>query len=160
MKIYFYGVGARRFTIKKVLNGAIKYLGQPSKQLEMSLSLVSQEEIRSLNKQFRNVDSVTDVLSFPSIDNPERKVLDFGSFSMDAINPETNRINLGDVIICLDRAKEQAVSYGHSLKRELCFLALHGMLHLLGYDHMTETDEKQMFSLQENILSSLGIERK
>lgn len=159
MTIYFSNVGCIRFTIKKLLQGALKYLGQPFNDVEMSVSFVSQEEIQKLNRESRSVDSVTDVLSFPTIDNPERNVLDVNTFSVDALNPETGKLNLGDVVICLDRAKEQAESYGHSLKRELCFLALHGTLHLLGYDHMNEQDEKQMFALQEEILDKMHITR-
>ena len=139
--------------------GYVRYLGQPANEIEMSLSFVSPEEIKGLNKQYRNVDAVTDVLSFPTVDNPERKVLSADSFAVDSISPETGRLNIGDVIICHDRAKEQAAEYGHSLKRELCFLSLHGLLHLLGYDHMTEDDEAQMTELQKAILSKMHIER-
>lgn len=159
MTIYFTNVGAIRFTIKKLLQGALKYLNQPANDIEMSLSFVSAEEIKSLNNQYRNVDDVTDVLSFPAVENPERKVLDVDSFSTDSLNPETGKLNVGDVIICLERAKEQAVEYNHSLKRELCFLSLHGMLHLLGYDHIEPNDEKQMLSLQEDILNKMRITR-
>ena len=125
----------------------------------MSLSFVAPDEIKELNKQYRNVDSVTDVLSFPTIDNPERKVIDMSQFTTDSINPETGKLNIGDVIICLERAKEQAAEYNHSLKRELCFLSLHGLLHLLGYDHLTPEDENQMFALQDEILNKMHITR-
>lgn len=159
MTVYFTDTGCIKYTIKRLITGALKYLGQPYNDIEMSVSFVSREEIRSLNRESRNVDSVTDVLSFPTVDNPERKVLDVSAFDVDAINPETGKLNIGDVIICLDVAKEQAESYGHSLKRELCFLALHGTLHLLGYDHMNEADEKQMFALQDEILDKMRITR-
>ncbi|MCM1194605.1 MAG: rRNA maturation RNase YbeY [Corallococcus sp.] len=159
MKIYFTNAGFIKYAVKRVLNYAVKYLGQPSGKLEMSVSIVSQEEIRNLNREFRNVDSVTDVLSFPTVNNPERKILNYGEFASDSVNPATRRLNIGDVVICSDRAKEQAQNYGHSLKREICFLALHGTLHLLGYDHIEESDEQQMTSLQERILTKLGIVR-
>lgn len=159
MTIYFTDIGCIKFTIKRLLTGALKYLGQPHNDIEMSISFVSREEIRELNRDIRNVDAVTDVLSFPTVDNPERKTLNFSAFALDSINPETGKLNIGDVIICSDVAKEQAYSYGHSLKRELCFLALHGMLHLLGYDHMNEADEKQMFALQDEILAKMHITR-
>lgn len=160
MKIYFTNVKfGDRVLLKKTLNYAVRYLNQPTKKLEMTLSLVSEEEIRRLNNEYRRIDAVTDVLSFPVIDNPKRQTLDYDSFSADVINPTTGNINLGDVVICLDRAKEQAENYCHSLKRELSFLALHGLLHLLGYDHTAEDDEKQMFTLQEYILSKLNITR-
>ncbi|MCH5153343.1 MAG: rRNA maturation RNase YbeY [Clostridiales bacterium] len=137
----------------------MKRLGQPVKGIEMSLSIVTPSEIQALNKQFRGVDTVTDVLSFPTVDNPERGVLDVNTFPQDAINPKTGKLNIGDVIICLDRAQEQATEYGHSLKRELCFLSLHGLLHLLGYDHIEPQDEAEMNALQEEILDSCGITR-
>lgn len=160
MKIYFTNVKiGNRLLLRKTLNYAARYLNQPSNKLELSLSIVSQEEIKQLNKQYRGVDTVTDVLSFPIIDNPKRQTLDYDSFSLDVINPQTGNLNLGDIVICLDRAIEQAENYGHSLKRELSFLALHGLLHLFGYDHMADEDEKQMFTLQEYILSKLNITR-
>ena len=159
MRIYFTNVGIQKFAIKHLLEGALKYLGQPSRQLEMSLSIVSPDEIQSLNNSFRGVDSVTDVLSFPTIDNPERKVLDITQFSADVINSDTHKLNLGDVIICKERAIEQANEYGHSVKREMSFLALHGLLHLLGYDHVDAADEEQMTHLQSEILAKFKINR-
>lgn len=159
MTIFFTNVGCIRFTIKKLLKCALKRLNQPLNDMEMSLSFVTAEEIKELNKQYRNVDDVTDVLSFPTVDNPERKVINISDFALDSINPETGKLNIGDVIICLERAKEQAVEYNHSLKRELCFLSLHGLLHLLGYDHMNDDDEKQMLALQEEILNISHITR-
>lgn len=160
MKIYFTNVGIHKFTIKRLLEGALKRLGQPVSGIEMSLSIVTPAEIQALNKQFRGIDSVTDVLSFPTIDNPERAVLNVNSFPQEAVNSKTGKLNIGDVIICLDRAKEQAQDFGHSLKRELCFLSLHGLLHLLGYDHIEPQDEQQMNELQEEILQQMGITRK
>lgn len=157
MKIYFNNVGL--FTkplIKKVLEGALKHLNQPSELLEMSLSIVSPEEIQQLNKSFREVDKVTDVLSFPTCDNPTRGAI---TVVCEDVNPETDLLNIGDVVICMERAKEQAKEYGHSLKRELAFLSLHGLLHLLGYDHVEEADEKQMVALQKEILDQAGITR-
>ena len=159
MKIYFTNIGYQKYTIKHLLEGALKYLGQPSGQLEMSLSVVSPQEIRQLNNTYRGVDAVTDVLSFPTIDNPTRKVLDENDFAVDGINPKTHKFNVGDVIICRERAVEQAQEYGHSLKREMCFLALHGLLHLLGYDHVESDDEAQMTRLQEEILAKYHVNR-
>ena len=159
MTIYFTNVGCIKFTIKKTLQGALKHLNQPVNEIEMSLSFVGAEEIRGLNKQYRNVDAVTHVLSFPTIDNPELKIIEKDTFALDSINPETGKLNIGDIIICLERAKEQAVEYNHSLKRELCFLSLHGLLHLLGYDHMTADDEQRMTALQSEILNKMRIVR-
>lgn len=157
MKIYFDNVGL--FTkpfIKRVLERALKHLNQPSELLEMSLSIVSPEQIQELNKSFREVDKVTDVLSFPTCDNPTRGAI---TVVCEDVNPETDLVNIGDIVICMERAKEQAKEYGHSLKRELAFLSLHGLLHLLGYDHVEEEDEKQMVALQKEILNQAGITR-
>ena len=157
MKIYFDNVGL--FTkpfIKRVLERALKHLNQPSELLEMSLSIVSPEQIQELNKSFREVDKVTDVLSFPTCDNPTRGAI---TVVCEDVNPETDLVNIGDIVICMERAKEQAKEYGHSLKRELAFLSLHGLLHLLGYDHIDPDDEKQMITLQKEILNQAGITR-
>ena len=117
------------------------------------VSFVSEEEIRELNNKHRNVDRVTDVLSFPMLEiKPGDDIKDF--------REEQEEIFLGDIVICTKRAKEQAKEYGHSYNRELCFLALHGLLHLLGYDHMTEVDEKEMMGLAERILERAKVRRK
>ena len=158
MRIYFTNVGLQKFAIKHLLEGALKYLGQPASQLEMSLSIVSPEEIQALNKSYRGVDAVTDVLSFPTVDNPERLLLNLDDFTAD-VNADTHKLNVGDVIICRERAVEQAQEYGHSLKREMSFLALHGLLHLLGYDHVEPADEEQMTRLQNEILTKYHIHR-
>ena len=131
---------------------------QPTGQLEVSLSFVGEDEIRELNKEYRDTDKVTDVLSFPTVDNPERGVIDLASHASD-LNPETWLLNLGDIIICLPRAKQQAKEYGHSLKREVAFLSLHSLLHLLGYDHMNQADEEQMTAVQNAVLDKLNIKR-
>lgn len=158
MNIYFSNIGLlRRRTLRRVAEVALKHLNQPSDKLEMSLSFVSPDEIRSLNRQFRDVDSVTDVLSFPTFD-AARAVVDVSQGNAD-VDPTTGRINLGDVIICRERAEQQAREYGHGLKREMCFLTIHGLLHLLGYDHMTSDDEAQMFALQDEILTKANILR-
>lgn len=116
---------------------------------EVSLSIVDNEKIKEMNKEFRQKDSATDVLSFPMSDGE--------SFDID---PETDRIILGDIVISAERAKEQAEEYGHSLEREMCFLATHSMFHLLGYDHeVSKEEEKIMFEKQEKVLKKLGINR-
>ncbi len=115
-----------------------------TEEAELSISFVDEEEIQAINRDYRDKDKVTDVISFSlEEDEPEIEGLDM---------PRV----LGDIIICLEVAKEQAESYNHSLSRELGFLALHGFLHLLGYDHMTEEDEKEMFSRQDEILNGYG----
>lgn len=116
---------------------------------EVSLTIVSNEEIKELNLEHRGKDSVTDVLSFPLGEN--------GEFDVD---PETNRIMLGDIVISAERAAEQAKEYGHTFEREMCFLATHSMFHLLGYDHeVSEEEEKIMFDKQKKVLDKLGINR-
>ena len=110
-----------------------------------SIIFVDSLEIRRINKEYRNKDSVTDVISFAYNDN-----------DVDNIYAENE---IGDIFICLERAKEQALEYGHSLEREVGFLAVHGYLHLKGYDHMTLEDEKVMFKLQEEILEKAGLKR-
>lgn len=103
---------------------------------------ISDEEMHKLNKEYRGIDRTTDVLSFALNDNKH----------IDAILN-----SLGDIFISIPKMISQAESYGHSEKRELSFLTLHGILHLLGYDHMNESDEKIMFGLQKEILNELGI---
>lgn len=116
-------------------------------EAELSVTFVDKDEIQEINKTYRDKDKVTDVISFAlEEDEPEITGLDM---------PRV----LGDIIICTDVANEQAESYGHSLERELGFLALHGFLHLLGYDHMNETDEQEMFGRQDQILNAYGLTR-
>ena len=108
----------------------------------VSVSFIDNEEIHKINKQYRKIDRPTDVISFAFLDNEDR-AKEYAS-GMPVI--------LGDIYISLDKADEQAIEYGHSMKRELCFLFVHGLLHLLGYDHMTKEDEEIMFPLQDKIL--------
>ena len=129
--------------IKKLLDFALTY--QKIENAIFNIIIVDEEKIRYLNKNYRGKDSVTDVISFALEDD-------------DTFIPTDFRV-LGDIYICLKRAKDQSIQYGHSFLRELSFLTIHGLLHLLGYDHMTEADEKVMFGLQERILDEYGIKR-
>lgn len=115
---------------------------------EVSVTLVDNAKIRELNAEFREIDRETDVLSFPLGDE--------NGFEVD---PDTNAILLGDIVISLEKAKSQAEEYGHDFKREVAFLLTHSLFHLLGYDHMTEEEEKEMFAKQEKVLEKLGITR-
>lgn len=116
---------------------------------EVSVSFVSNQEIRNLNKIYRNKDSVTDVLSFPLLSDGKVDV-----------NQETGYVLLGDVVISLETAFKQAHNFGHSLEREVGFLTVHSMLHLLGYDHETSPlDERKMREKEEAVLEKLGIAR-
>ncbi len=111
---------------------------------EVDVSLVDDKTIHEINKNYRNVDRVTDVISFAFNDDKDPK---------DQINDETTLRMLGEILICLPQAKRQAKAIGNSLDRELGFLFVHGLLHLLGYDHQTKEEEGVMFPLQEKILS-------
>lgn len=113
------------------------------KQYDFSIILVEPEMIQSINLEYRNIDKVTDVISFASLDEE--------SF----VSPESS-IELGDIFINVKAIREQAKDYGHSLKREFCFLVTHGILHLLGYDHMTKDEEVKMFQMQEEILDEIA----
>lgn len=119
--------------------------------------IVDEETIKTVNREQRNVDKVTDVLSFPYFDklNLPAKKEDFGDADFDG-----KRILLGSLMICRKRAEEQAQVYGHSYEREIGFLTCHGLLHLLGFDHVKEEDEKVMFPLQEKIMASVGLKRE
>lgn len=113
---------------------------------EMSITLVDDVDIHELNRIYRQMDKVTDVLSFPADD------------LLTELEPDAPRI-WGDVVISMERAASQAEEYGHSLLREVCFLAVHGALHLLGYDHETRLDEDTMEKKGEQVLEAFGIGR-
>ena len=118
----------------------------------LSVSLVSNQKIRALNKKWRQKESATDVLSFSlAVEDPD-------AFKFAMAVPEMP-IELGDVIISAPRALSQSIEYGHSFERELYFLFVHGLLHVLGFDHMTKKDEKEMFARQDEILLAVGITR-
>ena len=124
--------------MKKVLKFALKY--EKVVNATFNVIIVDNEEIHRINKTYRKIDKPTDVISFALEDNKTEEI-----FSEKRV--------LGDIYISIDKAKEQAKEYGHSLKRELCFLSVHGILHLLGYDHIEKEDEKIMFERQELILN-------
>ena len=124
---------------------------------DIYVMLTDDAGIRELNAEHRNIDKATDVLSFPMLDLTPGEPIEVGPLELD---PETGRLMLGDMVISVERAKAQAEQYGHSLLRELCFLGVHSVLHMLGYDHeKSEEDEKIHFALQEEILSACGITR-
>ena len=125
--------------------------------LAAELVFTDEEGIRALNARTRGKDAVTDVLSFPNLDGIRNAPVNKADFPYDA--DEEGRIFLGSVVICRARAAEQAEEYGHSLRRELYYLTVHGMCHLLGYDHETEEDKAEMRAKEEEILSEIGIGR-
>lgn len=131
--------------LKPLLEYARKYEGLEDTELEFSIIIVDNKRIHEINKKYRGIDRPTDVISFALEDS-------------EGVELENYRI-LGDIYISIDKVKEQAKEYGHSEKRELAFLTVHGFLHLLGYDHMEKEEEKIMFGKQEEILNGFGITR-
>ncbi len=126
---------------------ALKTLGVKCDPI-VSVSLVDNKYIHRINKKYRHIDRPTDVISFAFLDDGHQ---------YEKVLFKEGMVALGDIYISVEKASEQAKEYGHSIKRELCFLFVHGLLHLLGYDHMTKEDEEVMFSLQEKILSQKGV---
>ena len=129
--------------VKKVIDYAVKK--EKLENISFNIIIVDNEYIHNLNKEYRNIDRETDVITFALEDEKSFNTTDVRM--------------LGDIYISIDKVRSQAKEYGHSFKRELYFLSIHGLLHLLGYDHMTEEDEKVMFGKQEEVLSRYGIER-
>ena len=132
-------------TVEDVLKSAVKK--ENLVNTTFNLIIVDNEYIHELNKNYRHIDRETDVITFALEDDDS------------LVMPTDERI-LGDIYISIDKAISQAEEYGHSLRREMCFLFTHGILHLLGYDHMTDEQEKEMFGLQDEILGALSIERE
>lgn len=135
MKVNFYNKTKEDVKeLRKIVKEIFKNIEE---NYEFNIIFVSNERIKELNKMYRNIDKETDVLSFPDEDENY----------------------IGDIFISLEKAKEQAKEYNHSLDREVGFLTVHGYLHLLGYDHQNEDEEKEMSALTENILTKAGLER-
>ena len=128
-------------------------------ECEISVTIVDDERIHEINKEFREIDRSTDVLSFPL--NEFEKAADWQNFDEDkaSFNYDTGELMLGDIILSAEHIIKQANEYGHTRKRELAFLVIHSILHLLGYDHMTKEDEEKMFSRQRQILELGGYKR-
>lgn len=130
-------------TMKKLIYYAIKH--ENLENVIFNVIIVDNEYIHKLNREYRKIDRPTDVISF-ALEDSEEEI-------------ESDVRVLGDIYISIDKVYEQALEYGHSNLREICFLMIHGFFHLLGYDHMTKEDEKVMFSKQEEILNGFGITR-
>ncbi|KGP73160.1 rRNA maturation RNase YbeY [Pontibacillus yanchengensis] len=135
--------------IQRILNFAAQK-ENITDEAEISVSFVDNKEIQIINRNYRQKDEPTDVISFAMQEEGEDEMKIIG---------EEMPVLLGDIVISIDRAKEQAEEYNHSLERELGFLALHGFLHLLGYDHQSKEDESNMFTRQEDILNEFGLKR-
>ena len=132
---------------EEILNNYVNYLVEKLElsNCEFNIILTNNKKIHEINKEYRGIDRETDVISFALEDEKDIEYTDF-------------RL-LGDIYISIDKCYTQAIEYGHSRVRELCFLATHGVLHLLGYDHMNEDDEEKMFSLQNELLDGYNIKR-
>lgn len=138
-------------TFKKILKRVKKELNIKGK-IGMSVTLCDNNYIQELNKTYRNKDVPTDVLSFAIEDDESEELLN-------AMKKLSSVREIGDIIISYDKAQTQAEEYGHTLNREMCFLFTHGVLHLLGYDHINKSDEEEMFGLQKKILADMKIDR-
>lgn len=126
--------------------------------LRIEITFVTEDEIRALNADNRGIDRVTDVLSFPYQNGIKGKILNIADYS-DDIDPESGNLMIGAIAICEKRAEEQAEEYGHSLRREVCYLALHGILHCFGYDHIGKSEEEEMTALAEKIMNKINLTR-
>lgn len=142
-----------------VINGVLDQEECPY-EVEVSLVLTTDEEIHKTNKEFRNIDRPTDVLSFPMVDFEEPANYDFLEEDDSYFHPESGELMLGDIMISIPRAVEQASEYGHSVKREYAFLIAHSVLHLLGYDHMEEEERLVMENKQREVMKTLKIARE
>lgn len=139
--------------VEEVLQYASTFL-QLHKNVECAITFVDNVRIQEINREYRQKDVPTDVISFALDDSDEDET------AVSILEDTTYVHHIGDIIISIDKSKEQAKDYGHSFERELSFLALHGFLHLNGYDHIQKEDEKEMFALQDEILTHFGLERQ
>ena len=135
-------------TIQTVINKCFEIEKLEKLNLYISITLTTPNEIKIINKQFRNIDKETDVLSFPMFEQEEIENIIDDQFDV-----------LGDIVISLEKVKGQAIEYGHSFERELAYMVVHGFYHLMGYDHMVEEDKIKMREKEENILNKLEIKR-
>ncbi len=138
--------------IKKVLNKCFLEENLSKTNLYISVTLTNPENIRRLNNEYRNIDKETDVLSFPMFEKEEIiEIISKQSYDVEDV--------LGDIVISIERVKEQAIEYGHSFERELAYMVVHGFYHLMGYDHIKEEDKVEMRPKEEKILQDLNITR-
>ena len=138
--------------VKKVLDKCFEEEGLLDSKLIMTITFTTPEEIRKINKKYRKIDKATDVLSFPMFEKDELdEKIKSGDFPYEDV--------LGDVIISIEKVREQAEEYGHSFERELSYMIVHGFYHLMGYDHMNEEEKKEMRKKEEKVLNLLNIKR-
>lgn len=147
-------------TIRSVIEHALKE-EQVDIPCEVSVIFIDNEEIREINRENRNIDKVTDVLSFPMLDYPEGKVFKevYLNHQFDEIDLNEGNLVIGDIALSLEKAEEQSEEYGHSFLREAAYLTVHSVLHLLGYDHMEEDEKVVMRKREEEILNKFGLVR-
>ena len=128
---------------------------------EVSVILIDNDTIKEINKETRNIDKVTDVLSFPMLDYPKGKTYKeaYKDYEFDASYLDEGELVLGDIVLSLERAEEQSKEFGHSFLREVCYLTIHSVLHLLGYDHMEDDEKAIMRRREEEILNKFSIKR-
>ncbi len=145
--------------IHNVIEAAMEYEKCPY-EAEINIVLTDNDSIREINREYRQIDAPTDVLSFPAVDYAHPADFDaLEEASFDYFNPDTGELMLGDIVISVDKVLAQAEEYGHSQERELGFLVAHSMLHLFGYDHMEEEERAVMEQKQREILEGMGLNR-
>ena len=143
---------------KKIAKETFKVNGQKPRKIQACVTFVYDDEIRELNNKMRNIDEPTDVLSFPNCDNVFNRDITPKNFP-EEVNPENGKVHTGDVVINLNRAEQQAGSFGHSLTREVGYLMVHGLLHLMGYDHIDALDANLMRAQEEKVLAKFNLKR-
>ena len=145
------------FNAQEVANSVIEILNQTG-SVSIELEMVDELTIKTVNQKHRNVDAVTDVLSFPSLDNIRYEDVTVEKFPLD-LSDDGESVFLGSILICKQRAIEQAKEYNHTINRELCYLFCHGLLHLFGYDHVIEVDDIEMRELADEALNKINVTR-
>lgn len=147
--------------IVKLVAEEVMDMEQCPYEAQVNVLLTDNQGIREYNREYRQIDRETDVLSFPNVDFEEPGLFEIDEdMEADYFDPDTGELILGDIIISVDKVMAQAESYGHSQKREFAFLVAHSMLHLSGYDHMEQEEAAVMEAKQEQVLSKLGITRE
>ena len=149
--------GTARGVQKRRLAAAVYAATSQTDALRAELVFVSEDEIRTLNRETRGVDAVTDVLSYPTLSGICGRAVRAKEFPTDFFG---GRVFLGSIAVCRARARQQAKEYGHSLNRELHYLIAHGLLHLLGYDHIEEADKRKMREKEEQVMTAIGVGRE
>ncbi|MCR1933845.1 rRNA maturation RNase YbeY [Clostridium tepidum] len=146
--------------IKEIIDYALKE-EKVNLDYEISVVFIDNNNIKEINKEYRNIDKVTDVLSFPMLDYEEGKVFKdlYLNYEFDESDLDEGNLVLGDIALSLEKAKEQSKEFGHSFLRETCYLTIHSVLHLLGYDHMEEKDKTIMRQREEEILKNFNLQR-